>query len=442
MSDGPVHRVISAAEVYSFPQGHLGHLSDVEAHALDEFRTLCTEKNLYTGTKKYDFGSHDDTTLLRFLRARRFNVQDAFQQFKETEEWRAANQLDTLYETIDLQHFEETRRLYPQWTGRRDKRGIPVYIFEVKHLDAKAMAAYDKSASQTHSKAKTDGNTAPKLLRLFTLYENLTRYVMPLSTVMTDRPHPSTPITQSNNIVDISGVGLKQFWNLRSHMQSASQLATAHYPETLDRIFIIGAPYFFPTVWGWIKRWFDPITTSKIFILTQSDMKSTLESFIEPANIPKKYGGELDFNWCDPPVYDPALNDVITWKNGYETLPTGPMYWRDQGDHIELEAVGAVDGKQRRDIVATVRKTAIEREAEEANKTTEEALPANVAEAINASSAGQPKPGSYVVAPEGIATLSLQDDKNYTEANGNVESANEKQDPTPDVAATEEVNKA
>lgn len=64
MSDGPVHRVISAAEVYSFPQGHLGHLSDVEAHALDEFRTLCTEKNLYTGTKKYDFGSHDDTTLL------------------------------------------------------------------------------------------------------------------------------------------------------------------------------------------------------------------------------------------------------------------------------------------------------------------------------------------------------------------------------------------
>ncbi|KFY09705.1 hypothetical protein V491_08031 [Pseudogymnoascus sp. VKM F-3775] len=111
MSEGPVHRVISAAEVYSFPQGHLAHLSDVEANALDEFRKLCTEKNLYSGTKKYDFGSHDDATLLRFLRARRFNVQDAFQQFKDTEEWRAANQLETLYETIDLQHFEETRRL-------------------------------------------------------------------------------------------------------------------------------------------------------------------------------------------------------------------------------------------------------------------------------------------------------------------------------------------
>lgn len=100
------------------------------------------------------------------------------------------------------------------------------------------MAAYEKSSVQTHHKAETDGKTPGKLLRLFALYENLIRFVMPLSTALTDRDHPKTPITQSNNIVDISGVGLKQFWNLRVHMQDASTLATAHYPETLDRIFV------------------------------------------------------------------------------------------------------------------------------------------------------------------------------------------------------------
>jgi len=47
----------------------------------------------------------------RFLRARRFNVQDALKQFEDTEEWRKANSLDQLYETIDLEHYEETRRL-------------------------------------------------------------------------------------------------------------------------------------------------------------------------------------------------------------------------------------------------------------------------------------------------------------------------------------------
>jgi hypothetical protein len=132
---------------------------------------------------------------------------------------------------------------YPQWTGRRDRRGIPVYVYEVKHLNSKRMAAYEKSAKETNSKAQTDGKTSPKLLRLFALYENLTRFVMPLCTALMDRDHPRTPITQSNNIVDISGVGLKQFWNLRGHMQDASTLATAHYPETLDRIFVSSVPF-------------------------------------------------------------------------------------------------------------------------------------------------------------------------------------------------------
>jgi len=49
-------------------------------------------------------------------------VADAYQQFKDTEEWRKSNQLEVLYDTIDVDAYEETRRLYPQWTGRRDRR--------------------------------------------------------------------------------------------------------------------------------------------------------------------------------------------------------------------------------------------------------------------------------------------------------------------------------
>lgn len=76
------------------------------------------------------------------------------------------------------------------------------------------------------------------MLRLFALYENLVRFVLPLCAAMSDRPNAETPITQSSNIVDITGVGLKQFWDLKSHLQDSSGLATAYYPETLDRIFV------------------------------------------------------------------------------------------------------------------------------------------------------------------------------------------------------------
>src|SRR5204863_9868293 len=119
-----------------------------------------------------------------------------------------------------------------------DRRGIPIYVFVVKHLNSKNMAAYSSTASiMATSATHTSSKVPSRLLRLFALYENMTRFVVPLCTSL-DRPNPETPIVSGTNIVDISGVGLKQFWNLKGHMQDASILATAHYPETLDKIFV------------------------------------------------------------------------------------------------------------------------------------------------------------------------------------------------------------
>jgi hypothetical protein len=122
-------------------------------------------------------------------------------------------------------------------------------------------------------------------------------------------------------------------------MQAASTLATAHYPETLDRIFIIGAPMFFSTVWGWIKRWFDPITVSKIFILGAHEVKGTMESFVDPENIPKQYGGGLEFKWGETPNLDPVVHETVKWENGHTAFPRGPMVWRPVGDGETLECV-------------------------------------------------------------------------------------------------------
>ncbi|KAL6722044.1 hypothetical protein ACLMJK_001149 [Lecanora helva] len=341
-------------------KGHLGHLTKEEDTALEEFKALSIKAGFYTPETEKTKASHDDGTLIRYLRARKFVPQDAFAQFKDTEIWRKENDLNALYEKIDIRDYWEARSVYPQWTGRRDKRGIPVYLYEVGRLDSKKMAAY---ASAT-SKAKSKGPSPSKMLRLFALYENLTRFVMPLCSAVPGRPNPETPVDQSNNIVDISRVGLKQFWNLRSHMQDASQLATAHYPETLDRIFIIGAPSFFPTVWGWIKKWFDPITTSKIFILSHNQVLPTLSSFIDIANIPKKYGGELDFECGKMPVLDQQVRDCLSIKAGSDTeklFLTAPVRWIDAGDDGEMTAVsvGSLDGKQRKDPVATLHSLAV-----------------------------------------------------------------------------------
>lgn len=126
-TSGPAHRVQSAVVEYGYPNGHLGHLTPEEEEAFKNFKLLCAEKGVYKPADGETPASHDDATLLyvsalcyclckltlsrRFLRARRFNATDAYTQFSETEAWRKANHLEQLYETIDLEHYDETRRL-------------------------------------------------------------------------------------------------------------------------------------------------------------------------------------------------------------------------------------------------------------------------------------------------------------------------------------------
>ena len=47
----------------------------------------------------------------RYLRARKFIPNEAFGQFKDTEDWRKENQLEKLYDTIDVSEYEQTRVL-------------------------------------------------------------------------------------------------------------------------------------------------------------------------------------------------------------------------------------------------------------------------------------------------------------------------------------------
>jgi hypothetical protein len=125
---------------------------------------------------------------------------------------------------------------------------------------------------------------------------------------------------------------------------------------------IVGAPGFFPTVWGWVKRWFDPITVSKIFILSPAIVYSTLSQYIDHENIPKKYGGGLDFEWGSMPNIEPAIEEVMKWENpdtqnGKKTFPIGPIRW-EEGPNGEMQAwgVGSENGQPRRKLVFTIPK--------------------------------------------------------------------------------------
>lgn len=278
-------------------------------------------------------------TRRRFLHARDYDPSAAYKQYSASAAWRRQTKLDATYDNVDVQKFGRMNRVQPQWTGRRDRHGVPVMVYVLSEVRPKDLAQI--------------GKEDPQLSEIFLAAEYVTRFTQRLCTRL---PHAEgieagggPTIDKSVNIIDLSNVGLRKFWNLRGLLQTASTMATAHYPETVERIFVVGAPFFFPTVWSLVTRWFDPNTTKKIFVLSAAQQKETILKYIDIKDLPKRFGGELEWNMGDHPNPDEAAKKMVgKLKDGWID---GPIRYISKPEGDVLMAVGSVDGKLRREVL-------------------------------------------------------------------------------------------
>jgi hypothetical protein len=99
-----------------------------------------------------------------------------------------------------------------------------------------------------------------------------------------------------------------------------------------------------------------------MFILSPQNVYQTLSQYIDHENIPKKYGGGLDFEFGQLPSIEPAIEQHMKWENpntqnGRKTFPIGPMEW-DEGQNGEMQAwgVGSENGAPRRKLIFSIPK--------------------------------------------------------------------------------------
>lgn len=162
-----------------------------------------------------------------------------------------------------------------------------------------------------------------------------------------------------------------------------------------------------------MKKWFDPVTVSKIFILGPNEVLPVLTSFIDVKNIPKVYGGELEWDFYDEPLFDDEIKRIMKWENGHTKLPPGPMYWRPYdegtGPRLELVAVGSQNKHHRSERVATIPVSFPQGKPAE----TQIPTPADKATAAPAAAdaAKADVPSSTDAATNGLKDLSLKDDQ-------------------------------
>jgi CRAL/TRIO domain/CRAL/TRIO, N-terminal domain len=87
---------------------------------------------------KSKFSVHaDGSTLLRFLRAREYDVQKATTMYVNHLKWRKENGIDTILEDFDFKEREQYLAVYPQGYYNVDKEGRPVTIQHLGQVNPK-----------------------------------------------------------------------------------------------------------------------------------------------------------------------------------------------------------------------------------------------------------------------------------------------------------------
>ncbi|CAO3565328.1 unnamed protein product [Mortierella alpina] len=209
-------------------------------------------------------GDHPDSLLLRFLRARKWNVTNGMNMILKAFKWRLEDDIEEVKskseDELDAKYkgFRLQMEMGKSFVHGTDKMGRPVVYINVR----------------MHKPSDQD----PKALEKFTIY-----------VMETGRLMIQPPVETACLIFDMTGFSLSNMdYNF---VKFLVQCFEAYYPESLGVLVIHKAPFVFWGVWKIIEPWLDPVVASKIRF-TRNDKELT--DIIDADKLPVKYDGGKD----------------------------------------------------------------------------------------------------------------------------------------------------
>ncbi|KAI3742413.1 hypothetical protein L1987_60094 [Smallanthus sonchifolius] len=302
---------------------------DEEEKVVNAFREILIEKELLPNL-------HDDYhTLLRFLKARKFDIDKAVQMWVDMLNWRKDYGADSILKDFVYDEYEEVRRYYPHGYHGMDKEGRPVYIERLGKVDPSKLM---------------NVTTVDRFLRYHVQgFEKAFSEKFPACSVAARRH-----IDSCTTILDVHGMNWMSFGKVAHDLLMRMQKIDGdNYPETLHQMFIVNAGNGFKFAWNTVKGFLDPRTTSKIHVLGNKYQIKLLE-VIDSSQLPDFLGGSCSCpneGGClmsdKGPWHDPELMKLI---NTGSTEKNGSFY----GDsNLEVKSVVSqnTSRKASRDIV-------------------------------------------------------------------------------------------
>jgi len=237
-------------------------------------------RNAFWSMVKHD---HPDNLLLRFLRARKWDVEKALVMLISTMHWRsqemhvdddvikrgeggAAEDAKSSDHGVkkEGEDFLAQVRLGKSYLHGIDKEGRPMCFVRVRLHKA--------------------GEQSEASLERYTVY-----------VIETARLVLSPPVDTAAVIFDMTGFSMANMDY--APVKFMIKCFEANYPESLGVVLVHKAPWIFQGIWSIIKGWLDPVVAAKIHFTKNVD---ELETYISSDRIPKELGGDEDWTYHYP----------------------------------------------------------------------------------------------------------------------------------------------
>ncbi|KAG0231223.1 hypothetical protein BGW42_000378 [Actinomortierella wolfii] len=223
-----------------------------------------TGQDLYKTFWKLTMMDHPDMIVLKFLRARKWVLDDAMKMFLNALKWRIVERLDELIELSDV----ELDAKYPKFIKQ----------MEMGKGYLRGADPLGRPMSVVHARLHHKADQPAETIHRFTLYTmECGRLLVPEGT--------------ENVIVifDLSDFGLDNMdWGF---VRLFVQCFEAYYPETLGVCIVHRAPFVFWGLWKLIQPLLDPVVASK-FVFTRNNAE--LHKVVPADRLPITHYGGLD----------------------------------------------------------------------------------------------------------------------------------------------------
>ncbi|CAL8318321.1 unnamed protein product [Lota lota] len=259
--------------------GRVGDLGPKQAEILSEFRERV--RDILPALP-----AHHDHYLLRWLRARGFNVSKSEVMIRKHVEFRRKMRVDTIISDWDPP--EVIKKYVSGGMCGYDREGSPVWYDVIGPLDPKGLLL--SATKQDFLKTKIRHT------------EMLQRECRRQSEKLGKNVEAITLI------YDCEGLGLKHIW--KPAIEAYGEILTMfeeNYPEGLKRVFLIKAPKMFPMAYNLIKHFLCEETKRKIMVLG-GNWQEELQKHVDKEQLPVIYGGSLT-----DPDGDPHCRTMINY---------------------------------------------------------------------------------------------------------------------------------